>query len=358
MTVAELGGGRKPKAYFIDESDYLEVLGQGLSTHDEVRALLTSALLHRRPNLRHEVGEFLSTRFAHLIVDEVFDLNELDTQLLQIALDANLDITLVGDPWQSIFEWRGSTPKLVDALIAGSNFREFAVIASHRYRTAEMQSLAHVLVNGDSFSVAGAESRRRPDVVIADRGQSLWQTDTLPILPCGVGKVDKTRASAALVLLLNDYTTELFSVNAADLRNAMVALDWNPDRRQLQPARSAIADKSCDIADVWLALYEGLDRPQSWGSPQIRAGEYLQRMIELLRSDQELILGTSTHQAKGLEWPAVDYVTELRPDAVHRLDQGNAADRRKYVALTRAMDSVRVRPLPPKVANQMRYEKH
>lgn len=357
VEIIERTAGRKPKAYFVDEGAYSTTLAQGLATHDEVRAVLHAALVDLQPDLRQEVARFLNRRFAHLLVDEVFDLNELDTRLLEVAVNAGLGLTLVGDPWQSIFEWRGSTPKLVDELMTRTNFEPIRIVGSHRYRTSEMQSLAKKLVDGEPFTLSSPEDRRRPSVVIADRWQSLWQTDALPILPCGVGRVDGTRASAALTLLLNDFTSELFSVAAADLRNAQIALDLELDRRQFQQARAAIADKHCDISEVWSALYNGLGRPTSWGTPKVRAGEYLQRLMSLVRSGEPLILGTSTHQSKGLEWPHVDYVTDMEPGVTHQLEPGNAAHRRKYVALTRAERTVRVRPLPPKVALQMRYEK-
>jgi DNA helicase-2/ATP-dependent DNA helicase PcrA len=350
-----LGSWPRPKAYFIDASHYLAQLSRGTCTHDELRSVLTSVLLDDSPDLSQEVKSFLRRSFAHLLVDEVFDLNRLDTRLLQLVVDAGIQLTLIGDPWQSIFEWRGSTPQLVEQLLKQASFHAFPVAGSHRYRTEEMRRLASQLFRGKPFMLSSAEPNRRPDVVLAEWWRALWATESLPILPCGFGRLDQTRASAALILLLNDLTMELFDVPAADVHNALAVLNWTPDRRQLFPARRAIADPSAKITDVWAALYQGLGRPRGWGSPRATAGERLQILIDRVRSNERLILGTTTHQAKGLEWPAVDYVSDLPVGIPVRLDQNNANDRCKYVALTRAQDSVRVRPLPQEVVRRMQF---
>lgn len=351
-----LGSWPKPKAYFIDPAHYLGQLARGTCTHDEVRSVLASVLLDGSLDLSEEVQNFLRRSFAHLLVDEVFDLNRLDTRLLQLAVNAGLELTLVGDPWQSIFEWRGSTPQLVKQLLSESSFQTFPVVGSHRYRTTEMRELANRLFRGEPFMVLPAEADRKPDVVLAERWMALWTTESLPILPSGFGRLDQTRASAALIILLNDFTMELFNVPAADVGNALAVLDWIPDRRQLIRARQAIADPSAQIVDVWAALRQGLGYPCRWGSPQTRAGDCLQILISRVRSNERLILGTTTHQAKGLEWPAVDYVSDLPTGMAVRLNPDNANDRCRYVALTRAQDSVRMRPLSVQVLYQMRYQ--
>lgn len=351
-----LDGRRRPRAYYIDESQYLEQLRLGHCTHDEIRSVLSAALIGASLELSDAVMEYLRTTYSHLLVDEAFDLNRLDTKLVELAAAAGIGLTLVGDPWQSIFEWRGSTPKLVHSLVDSLPFTRLDVKGSHRYRTDEMQQLSDRLIVGEWFSVRGAEPDRRPDVVLADRWASLWGSDALPILPSGFGRVDKSGGCAALVLLLNDFTMEMFGVPAADIGNAAFALDWRGDRRCLAPARGAIADPTSDITHVWSALFEGLGRPSGWGEPGKLAAERLQLLMDRVRMGENLILGTSTHQSKGLEWSNVDYVTDLVPGVGYKLVQEVPNDRHMYVALTRAKDSVRVRPLPDAVVRAMRFE--
>lgn len=352
-----LGGRTRPRAYYIDELHYVEQLRRGLCTHDEVRSVLSAAVVDASPDLSGPVTEYLQETYSHLLVDEAFDLNRLDTRIVELVAAAGIGLTLVGDPWQSIFEWRGSTPKLVHALVDSLPFKHLNVKGSHRYRTDEMQQLSEQLILGNSFSVREATPDRRPDVVLADRWASLWGSDALPILPSGFGRIDSSGGSAALIVLLNDFTMEMFGVPAADIGSAVFALDLRRDRRDLAPAREVIADPMSDITDVWLALYEGLRRPTGWGSPGKLAAERLQLLMDRVRMGEELVLGTSTHQAKGLQWPKVDYVTNLVQGTKYRLQQEVQNDRHIYVALTRAQDSVRTRPLPTAVVRAMRFER-
>jgi DNA helicase-2/ATP-dependent DNA helicase PcrA len=359
--VVPVGLGRwpKPPAYFADEDHYVARLAEGQTTHDEVRSVLASVLGVGDVvalDLSAEVGQFLARNFAHVLVDEAFDLNELDARVLEVAAGAGLELTLVGDPWQSIFEFRGAAPRSVARFIRDMGFQRFDVISSHRYQTAEMQDLARRLVSGDSFQVQAAPSTRTPNVVIADRWLALWNCD-LPVLPLFLhNKVKKTTGTAALLVLLNDLATELFGESVSDLSNAVQSLRWTPDRRDLLAARDALADPSVGSSEIWQALRSGPAASVGWLDPGVAAGRLLTRLMELVRSGQPLIRGLSVHQSKGLQWEHVDYLTDLPAGFSVRLDRDNANDRKKYVALTRAERTVRVRELPDEVKQQMRHD--
>lgn len=365
--VADVGGnvlpvplGRWPKAkpYFVDSTAYADCLAEGHATHDEIRSVLASVLGIGDVadlDLSDEVGRFLSENFAHLLVDEAFDLNALDAEVLKVAARSGVELTLVGDPWQSIFEFRGAVPKAVESFIEEMNFSPFEVVSSHRYKSHAMQDLARRLVRGDWFEVEAAEAARVPDVVLADRWLALWECG-LRVLPCGLGRVDRTTGSAALLVLLNDLTMELFGEPAADISNAIASLDWSGDRRDLSAARSALADPSVEVGDVWAALRKGPASAVGWQAAGAEAGRRLDRLVRLLRSGGELRPGLTVHQSKGLQWPNVDYLTSLHPGAQRRLDRDKVGDRLMYVALTRAELSVRVRELPDRVKTQMYFE--
>jgi DNA helicase II / ATP-dependent DNA helicase PcrA len=53
-----------------------------------------------------------------LIVDEVFDANSLDVDLIVLAGQTDIHTTLIGDPWQALYEFRGAQPERVPQLIA------------------------------------------------------------------------------------------------------------------------------------------------------------------------------------------------------------------------------------------------
>ena len=59
------------------------------------------------------VRERLGATMRALIVDEVFDANDLDISVIEMAVDAGVAVTLVGDPWQALYVFRGARPEVV-----------------------------------------------------------------------------------------------------------------------------------------------------------------------------------------------------------------------------------------------------
>ncbi len=54
------------------------------------------------------------SRFHHVLVDEVQDINPLDLSLIDLIVKANdAALTIVGDDDQAIFEWRGASPEFI-----------------------------------------------------------------------------------------------------------------------------------------------------------------------------------------------------------------------------------------------------
>lgn len=334
--------GHRPSSFYTDQEAYEKVLAEGRGTHDEVRSIL-AGVLASHGGIRVAVSEFLFNSFSHLLVDEAFDMNELDVSMVRLVGESGVGVTVVGDPWQSLYEFRGSRPKLMKALVA-TGYEKHTVLGSHRYRTDEMRLLAGNLALGQPFSVLGPEPGRRPDIVLAPKWTPLWEFDELPVLPAGIGtNIDGGPFSAALLLLLNEVTTDRFDVAVTGFAEASAFIGWTGDRLQLQGALVALADHTASNTDVWVALAAGL-ATAVWPAPGAIARARLDRLIQLVRSPSAPILGLSIHQAKGLQWPTVDLIhPSLQANVVYRLDQDNVIHRTVYVALTRARDSVRVR---------------
>ncbi len=61
--------------------------------------------------MRDAIAELLSSSVAHVVVDEVFDANNLDLALVDLACQMNIAVTLVGDPWQALYGFRGARPE-------------------------------------------------------------------------------------------------------------------------------------------------------------------------------------------------------------------------------------------------------
>src|SRR5690606_10243649 len=66
----------RPDYYIGAKKPFEEHLAAGRCTHAEVRQIIDAVL--RRPELRGEVANYLAATTKAIIVDEVFDANELD----------------------------------------------------------------------------------------------------------------------------------------------------------------------------------------------------------------------------------------------------------------------------------------
>lgn len=95
-------------------------------------------LLKRRP----EVLEYVSSKFAWILVDEFQDTTDLQVEILSLIADANRTrYLLVGDPYQSIFSFAGARPDLADEfagkieartdITLSGNFRSSPPILEH-----------------------------------------------------------------------------------------------------------------------------------------------------------------------------------------------------------------------------------
>ena len=108
--------GAKPDKAKVNEqifSQYCKALkrwqvNKGLiSTGDS--AYLALHLLSTFPS----IGEWLSTRFPHVIIDEAQDNSDIQHAIFDKLIAGGLrNIELIGDPYQSLYEWRDAKPDL------------------------------------------------------------------------------------------------------------------------------------------------------------------------------------------------------------------------------------------------------
>jgi DNA helicase-2/ATP-dependent DNA helicase PcrA len=67
--------------------------------------------------MRTALVERLASTVRTLIVDEVFDGNQLDLAVVELAVAAGAHVTIIGDPWQALYRFRGARPDLVSSLV-------------------------------------------------------------------------------------------------------------------------------------------------------------------------------------------------------------------------------------------------
>jgi DNA helicase-2/ATP-dependent DNA helicase PcrA len=313
-------------------------------SHEDVRSVLLSAL--RNPDIFARAEAWMGTNYRGLIVDEVYDADPLDLTVAGISANAGLDVTLIGDPWQALYGWRGATPEKVATLLAAVPFVQYDLPESFRFVGEQMPALAAALRAGQPVSIPVVSSTD-VDVALARRWRDLWSVgdNVLPLAFRNVGN----GIDAMLSILLDQVTRSCLGRRAFGLQSAHVQLGLDeailPERKaavitpiveQLVAGRSAVEVLGM-LRNAALAL--GVRRRPNrlpGGGEQIRESELEALRRRLGRPD--LIPGLTVHQAKGSEWQRVGIA--LRQVDLVRLVQGlhelEPEDCVLYVAITRA----------------------
>jgi DNA helicase-2/ATP-dependent DNA helicase PcrA len=331
---------------YAKRQDYKDQLLDGVCTHDEIRQLVGLAL--GRPDLRTAIDEFLSRSYAHLIVDEAFDLNGLDAVLVRRAIETGVGVTLVGDPWQALYEWRGARPEEVRELLTDYPFETIPMSRSFRFKTPETVALAARLRSRRpvTLAVGGLGS----DVVLASEWDHLLAAGS-DIVPLSFGRLE-CQTDASIVLVLDEVVRVRLGKSALAVREAVRCLRRERDGVDLQPVLAMLRDESVPVEDAVEALrlatkVGGVRRPSlPSGKKQSRVAR-----MTLLRgwilTDDAQVPGLSFHQAKGQEWPRVDVALDAESLAIlaEGLDENMEDHRKLYVALTRGMVQTRLRAI-------------
>lgn len=338
VTVPTSGIGRK------DQHDPL--LAAGVVSHDDVRAVLRKAL--RVPEMREHVSDWLSRTYRGLVIDEVYDAAILDLSVALIAAEAGLQVTLIGDPRQALYGWRGARPDLVGRLLASTTdqFAEYEQSTSFRFRGPQMPELARALRAGQPVALP-AISSLDVDVALARRWSALWIAGD-NVLPLAFRNINNA-TDAGLNLLL-DVATRANLGRRAYGREAAVTqlrLDDVPETDRdlaIRPilARLASREPAAVVLDSLRDAISGLGvrRPNRLGAKaeSLRQAE-LKSLGRRLQSSG-LVPGLTVHQAKGGEWMNVGVVLTahergLLATGLRELEDDDCV---VYVALTRAKE--------------------
>lgn len=320
---------------------------QGICTHQDVRDVLEQALLD--PACLARVRQRLSTTMRALVVDEVFDANDLDIEIIELALSVGTAVTLVGDPWQALYVFRGARPELVPDLLVRTGVRTLPLTTSFRWRSEEQRDLAATLRAGQPAtlpvdSTGGIDSSI--DVVLALTWKQTWAVGH-HVLPLAFHAFKGGNEEAAATLLLNHTTRNTLSEDATYLGDALTALAvLDADvPRQLEPELQQVIEILRDERRAALnAAYARLVSIISDVSPRPMRNAHhahtsrLAEVARRLRHGVQLVPGLTTHQAKGREWDRVGLRLSDSEQAALAggLSESSDTHRKLYVACTRA----------------------
>ena len=330
-------------------SDFHWHLEAGRCTHEEIRDVLAALL--RTSAGRVTIGEFLRSCTAQLVVDEVFDANPLDLALVDLACDAGVACTLVGDPWQALYGFRGARPDRVPRLLEARTFETVELSQSFRFESPTMRQLSGDLREGQSVALDTGDVY---DVVLAANWDDLWQGPH-NVLPISFGRTTN-KTDAAAIVLLDHLVSSRFGHSAVFLPEALVLLDLDPDVYRSQgpavlggvvellatPGEGAPVRALSALRSAMKELGAPRRPPSGSTEAEQRQAERLTALALRIRSREQLVPGMTIHQAKGREWDRVGIrLTENQIGRLHAgLDRDDEEDRKLYVALTRARHEV------------------
>ena len=264
-------------------------------------------------------------RYRHLFVDEMQDANPAQFRLLQALLGEKPDLCVVGDPNQSVYGWNGADPTLlqrIPEILPGTR-----VIHLHENHRCSPQVVA---VASAALGLDGerAPTSARPDGSVprivahaADGDEAAWvareawrshrpgrRWDQIAVL---------ARTNAQLSAVAGAFEVERIPYRIAG--------------GDLAPASDVSPGDDRSAADK-------LDDPAARPRPVGRWGRRRRRV------DDDAVVLSTFHRAKGLQWPTVFVVglsAGLVPIASARTVEALDEERRLlYVALTRAEDEL------------------
>jgi DNA helicase-2/ATP-dependent DNA helicase PcrA len=258
-------------------------------------------------------------------------------------------VTLVGDPWQALYVFRGARPEVVPLLLQRSNVRSLSLTQSFRWKDAEQRELARQLRAGEPVTLPvrdHAGGLDDIDVVLALMWKPVWDLGG-GVLPLAFHAFKGGAEEAAATLLLNHVTRNIFNLDATYLNDALTALAIT-DRdvpRQLEPQLQEASEMLRTSGKPALrAAYGRLVEIVKTVSPRTLRPAHKSHTDRLALVQERLahggrpVPGLTTHQAKGGEW---DMVGVRLTDSERRilaagLSVTEDTHRKLYVACTRA----------------------
>ena len=326
-------------------ADHRAVLNTGAVSHEDVRTILRSAL--KLDELQQFAADWLSENYRALVIDEVYDADDLDLYVANLAAEAGLSVTVIGDPWQALYKWRGAKPEVVEKLLndTSERFKAYEQPESFRFRGAQMPQLAVDLRAGTGATLPKVVSSQI-DVALARNWTQLWSVGD-NILPLAFHTVNNA-TDAALNLLLDVVTRSRLGVDSYGREGAITKLGL--DREQflakqdevLGPLIAGLREGKAavlvldELREAIKAL--GVRRPSRLSDEKESAAEaQLARLAD--RVDKAAVVpGLTIFQAKGREWDRVGVVLSRAQMAtlaagLHELDEEHSII---YVAITRA----------------------
>lgn len=325
--------------------DHQSALNSGIVSHEDVRAILRTAM--HIEEIRDVSTEWLSTNYRAAIIDEVYDADDLDLYAAYLAAEAGLSITLIGDPWQTLYKWRGAKPEVVNTLLDNTSdqFIAYEQPESFRFVGEQMPLLAANLRAGIGVDLPPIDSSD-VDVALARNWTQLWTVGD-NVLPLAFRTVNNA-TDAAMNLLLDVVTRTRLGTRSYGREGAIMKLGLDREIFQARQDQAFMPiveslrtgkDKAQVLDDLRETIKSLGARKPSKLSEKKENDVRLQLAQLAARLRQTTVIpGLTVFQAKGREWERVGVA--LYRNQIDALKSGLRELEEEhciiYVAITRA----------------------
>ena len=335
----------KPCMGIRDKRDHQTILKSGIVSHEDVRSILRTVM--HTAELQQVAADWLSASYRAVIIDEVYDADDLDLYVAYLAAEAGLSITLIGDPWQTLYKWRGAKPEVVKTLLdrTSDQFVAYEQPESFRFVGEQMPLLAANLRAGIGVDLPPIDSSD-VDVALARNWTQLWTVGD-NVLPLAFRTVNNA-TDAAMNLLLDVVTRTRLGTRSYGREGAIMKLGLDREIFQARQDQAFMPiveslrtgkDKAQILDDLRETIKSLGARKPSKLSEKKENDVRLQLAQLAARLRQTTVIpGLTVFQAKGREWERVGVA--LYRNQIDALKSGLRELEEEhciiYVAITRA----------------------
>lgn len=312
----------------------------GVISYNDMRSIINC--IRQDQNLTRIVIDWLKRCYRCIIVDEAYDMNDSNLWFVDLCFQAQLDITIVGDPWQALYRWRDAVPDLIKQYVEDSerSFVKYVLKRSYRFESPEQIERVTTLREGGLLALEHGESID-VDVVLASNWSSLWHLGN-NVIPLSFGKVAGF-AAAVSCLLLHELLMRHFGFGSPHFDDAVRVLKLSPEQLErcneiiVNPVLSHL-EAGGDVDEVFIRGIEhecrglGCLSEDEGEDSRDRLTKNL-KLLSLRFQGGNLIPAMTVNQAKGREWDRVGVWFSKLPE---KLDIKNEHHRKIYVAVTRS----------------------
>ncbi|MBN4084506.1 ATP-dependent helicase [Mycoplasma sp. CSL10166] len=192
------------KIYF----EYINELARNGALDFDDLIIKTNILFHTRP----DIVEKYKKLYSYILVDEFQDTSKLQYRIIKSLIGKNTHLTIVGDPDQTIYNWRGADVNLI--LDFEKDFKEtFTVVLDKNYRsTQKILDAANKLIkmnkkryNKDLVTENGVGADIEFMHSFSEEGEAKWVVNKINQL-----KKQKNQLKSIVILYRANYYSRAF----------------------------------------------------------------------------------------------------------------------------------------------------